>query len=297
MSLHTCPLDTATIHAADSVSALEAPFHPYNADDSVICLNNTNKFLLRRLAETYDVPSFPSSRMQTTAPWLAPPAIQPCSTPTGQCEQEHARLSFSMQAIMPISQRRGFLRVPAFRLPTSTTTEPRDRESCSVFIQTYHTASIPGVIISHKCHIAPACDKRIYLGHISRESTRLYSFSVAICCGVHCLQCLCPNLTHKVLRQFDFHRCPHHPHGHRALRTTSNSSCLLCEASVPRLSACTPGDFALVPNPMSPPFSQLPEFDTTSRTPDDAADLVVRALSRSALRLLWHQPPKSVPSA
>ena len=43
LSLHTCPLDTATVHAADSVSALEVPFHPNNADDSLCDLLGQHK--------------------------------------------------------------------------------------------------------------------------------------------------------------------------------------------------------------------------------------------------------------
>jgi Reverse transcriptase (RNA-dependent DNA polymerase) len=294
LSLHTCPLDTATAHAADSVSALEVPFHPNDTDDSVICLDNTNAFLLRRLAETYDAPSRSifahadnGSMACTTSDSTLLYSYRPMQAQTCKIKLFDA----GNHPHQPTGV--GFLRVPAFRLQLSATTDPPERESCSVFIRTYHTASIPGVIISHSA-ISRQLATNGYTLATSEDQPGYIRFplrSVAVSTARDVYVPIQPTRCRGGLTFTDALIIPTEIERSAPLPTpvASAGRYLLCDASVPRVSACPPGDFALVPNPTSPPVSHLPEFDTTTGTPDDAADLVVRALSRSALRLLWHQ--------
>ena len=118
---------------------------------------DSHSFLFRRLSETYD----PDSRA----------VFAHADNGSMACTTSDASLLFSYRALSNSSTKVrlfdagshyhrpdgvGFLCLPAYRAPSLSDVSSDNIHTfapCRVFVRTYHTASIPGVIISH-CAIA-----------------------------------------------------------------------------------------------------------------------------------------------
>jgi hypothetical protein len=135
---------------SETVTAVTVPFS--NDNTGIVCLQDTNQFLLRRLAETYDAPPrsvyahADNGSMACTASDAS--LLYAYRTLTASSFNNKIRLfDAGGHGHQPIGV--GYLCMSAYRLPPLDTVPDQPTVPCSVFVRTYHTTTIPGVIISH----------------------------------------------------------------------------------------------------------------------------------------------------
>ena len=152
--IHSCTVPIASLPFFESVCG-DALSLELSADIPAV---DAQSFLFRRLSETYD----PDSRA----------VFAHADNGSMACTTSDASLLFSYRTLSGTSTKVrlfdagshshhpdgvGFLCLPAYRVPSLlsdvSSTDASNFTPCRVFVRTYHTASIPGVIISH-CAIA-----------------------------------------------------------------------------------------------------------------------------------------------
>ena len=180
----------------------------------------------------------------------------------------------------------GYLRVPAYRLPSFTTAMPPDiaPTPCCLFVRTYHTTTIPGVIISH-CAIAKQ------LGSVSYSLTSLDNGNGFI------------RFPHRDSTALTFdtfvHLQPTHLRGGLTftpalyIPTAAEQSAAL-PRSADRYVASVLSTTSLTPLSLSypTPIASISLLDSLDRYPKFSSvsrNLLVGSLSRPALTMLWHQ--------
>ena len=284
VDVNTCVISSLTSPIFDSVSASSLPFDTTPSDDPTV---DHDAFLLRRLVGTYDAEARAvyahadsGSMACTTSDATLLYAYRPLSP-----HQTRIRL-FDAGSHLHHPSGVGYLRVPAYRLPSFTTAMPPDvaPTPCCLFVRTYRTTTIPGVIISH-CAIAKQ------LGAVSYSMTSLDNGNGFI------------RFPHRDPTALTFdtfvHLQPTHLRGGLTftpalyIPTAAEQSDAL-PRSADRYVASALSTTSLTPLSLSYPtpiasisllhsLDRYPEFSSISR------DLLVGSLSRPALTMLWHQ--------
>jgi hypothetical protein len=185
----------------------------------------------------------------------------------------------------------GFLCLPAYRVPSLLSDVPSTDAPtftpCRVFVRTYHTASIPGVIISH-CAIAKQLATDGYSMTSSEDRVGLIRFphrtpsptSEDLCISLQ------PTRLRGGLTFTDSLSIPSSA-AHMAPLPCGPHRFVVQSLAVP-VAAPLPAYFpASVASPPVP-ISVFPEFGDHA-SPSAQQAFVVNALGRSALRMLWHQ--------
>lgn len=286
--LHSCDVPVASFPFFESVCSEPLP----------LCLStdipavDSDSFLFRRLSETYD----PTSRS----------VFAHADNGSMACTTSDATLLFSYRTLTGSSTKVrlfdagshshhpdgvGFLCLPAYRAPPLSTSLPSDDVStftpCCVFVRTYHTASIPGVIISH-CAIAKQLSSDGYSMTSSEDRVGMIRFPARV--SLPTSADICISLQPTRLRG--------------GLTFTES---LLIPSSADHVAPLPCGPHRYIVNslahivaplppyfpsssivPTVPPGSlSFPEFSAAASPLDQA--FLINALGRSALRMLWHQ--------
>jgi Reverse transcriptase (RNA-dependent DNA polymerase)/GAG-pre-integrase domain len=284
---------------SETVSAVTVPFTDDNTGN--VCLQDTNRFLLKRLAETYDATSRSvfahadnGSMACTASDMTLLYAYRPliASSPHGKVRLFDA----GGHGHRPTGV--GYLRIPAYRLPPLDDIPEAPTVSCSLFVRTYHTASIPGVIVSHSAiskqlktngyttanyDDRPGFIRFPTLSVVTATATDVYLRIQPTSCrgGLTFTEAL-------IIPSVDEHVAP------LPVPVTLPDRYVLCSVRVTPGTPCwtfpTEVDISPASLPALPTLQPaLPEFGEPDNVVDPPLDLVVRALSRPALRLLWHQ--------
>jgi hypothetical protein len=281
---NTCIISSISSPVFDSVSASSLSIDESSPDNPAL---DHDAFLLRRLVGTYDSE--------------ARAVYAHADSGSMACTTSDATLLYAYRPLLPHQTRIrlfdagshlhhpsgvGYLRVPAYRLPSLSTAMPPDvaPTPCCLFVRTYHTTTIPGVIISH-CAIAKQ------LGAVSYSMTSLDNGNGFI---------RFPHRTPTALT-FDMflHLQPTHLRGGLTFTPalyvpTAAEQTAALPRSVDRYVASAISTTSLTPPSLSYPtpvaslsllhsLDRYPEFSSMSR------DLLVGSLSRPALTMLWHQ--------
>ena len=293
----TTPI-SSNMFTSETISAVTIPFSDDNA--GTVCLQDTNHFLLRRLAETYDAPSRS--------------IYAHADNGSMACTASDATLLYSYRPLTASSFNNkvrlydagghghqptgvGYLRIPAYRLPPSDTVPDHPTVPCSIFVRTYHTTTIPGVIVSHSAiskqlktpgySTASYEDRPGFIRYptISPSSTVTASDVFLRIQPMRCRGGLTFTET-LLLPTKEEHLAPLPVPAHAPDRF------IMCPLRVTPGTPCWPHPMAayissatMPPSPVLP--LHLPEFG--GPLADEPLGPIVRALSRPALRLLWHQ--------
>lgn len=284
VDINTCTISSLQSPIFDSVSASSLSLNDIPSADLVL---DHDSFLLRRLVGTYDAE--------------ARAVYAHADSGSMACTTSDATLLYAYRPLLPHQTRIrlfdagshlhhpsgvGYLRVPAYRLPSLTLALPPDEAPtpCCFFVRTYHTTTIPGVIISH-CAIAKQ------LGAESYSMTSLDNGDGFI---------RFPHRDPTALTSDVFIRLqPTHLRGGLTftpalyIPSAAEQSAAL-PRSVDRYIASALSTTSLTPLSLSYPtpiasisllhsLDRFPEFSSVSR------DLLVGSLSRPALTMLWHQ--------
>ena len=282
---NTCTVSSLRSPIFDSVCATNLPL---SDDPSDIPSVNHDDFLLRRLVGTYD------SESRTV--------FAHADNGSMACTTSDATLLYAYRPLAPHQTRIrlfdagshlhhptgvGYLRVPAYQLPSHTSATPSDvaqQTPCCLFVRTYHTATIPGVIISH-CAIAKQLSAESYsmtcldnaAGFIRfphRKPTALTSDMFI---------CLLPmntrgglTFTQALYIPTTVEQSAPLPRSHDRYVADALSTSILAPLS---MTFPTPdASISLLHS-----LDHYPEFSAASR------DLLVCSLGRPALTMLWHQ--------
>ncbi len=285
VDFQSCTTPDATTPFFESVCGDDVPFDVISDIPSV----DSDSFLFRRLSETYD----PNSRA----------IYAHADNGSMACTTSDSSLLFSYRALAGSNTKVrlfdagshshhpdgvGFLCLPAFRVPPLGLVDSMDVSSfvpCCVFVRTYHTASIPGVIINH-CAIAKQLASDGYSMHSSEDRIGLIRFPSRA--SAHPSEDICISLQPTRLRG--------------GLTFTDALLIPTSDAQVAPL-PCGPHRFVIDPltTVVAPPpiyyqsscttnlgAMAFPEFlDAPTSVVEQS--FAVNALGRSALRMLWHQ--------
>ncbi|KAI2507364.1 Reverse transcriptase (RNA-dependent DNA polymerase) [Fragilaria crotonensis] len=285
VDIQSCTTPDATTPFFESVCGDDVPFDVISDILSV----DSDSFLFRRLSETYD----PNSRAIYAH---ADNGSMACTTSDYSLLFSYRVLAGSNTKVRLFDAGShshhpdgvGFLCLPAFRIPPLALVNLMDVSGftpCCVFVRTYHTASIPGVIISH-CAIAKQLAIDGYSMHSSEDRIGLIRFPSRA--SAHPSADICISLQPTRLRG--------------GLTFTDALLIPTSDAQVAPL-PCGPHLFVVDPftTVVAPPPAYYPSSCTTTLSamafPEflDAPTSVVEqsfainALGRSALRMLWHQ--------
>jgi len=252
---------------------------------------DSESFLFRRLSETYG----PDSRSVFAH---ADNGSMACTTSDASLLYSYRTLSSNSTKVRLFDAGShsyhpdgvGFLCLPAYRTPSLSLVTPDNAHTfvpCCVFVRTYHTTSIPGVIISH-CAIAKQLTSDGYSMNSADDRVGLIRFphkapsptSEDICIRLQPTR-LRGGLTFTeslIIPSPDAHVASFSCGPHRFVVDTL----ALTSASTPDYFPPTSGD-----RPVLPTLVDLPEFHDSDSP--FAQAFLVNALGRSALRMLWHQ--------
>jgi hypothetical protein len=143
---------TSNRFTSETVSAVTTV--PFSDDKTgTLCLQDTNQFLLCRLAETYDAPSrsvyahADNGSMACTASDETPLLYEYRTLTALSFNNEIRLFDAGGHGHQPIGV--GYLCIPAYRLPPFDAVPDKPTVPCSIFVRMYHTTTIPGVIVSH----------------------------------------------------------------------------------------------------------------------------------------------------
>jgi hypothetical protein len=291
------PLSSNT-STTETVSAITVPFS--NDNIGTVCIQDTDRFLLRRLAETYDVPSrsvyahADNGLMTCTA---SDATLLYAYRPLTASSFNHKVRLFDAGGHGHQPTGVGYLCISAYCLQPLDTVPDAPTVPCSVFVRTYHTTTIPGVIVSHsamskqlKTHGYSAAsfeDRPDFIRYPTTSPSLLTASNVFL--RIQPMQCR-GGLTFTealILPIKSEHLAPLPLPVHApdlfivcSVQTTSGANCW----KYPTMTDFSPTSSESLPTVAL----DLPEFgEPLDITPCDG--LTIRALSRSALRLLWHQ--------
>ena len=287
IDLCSCALPEASLPLFDSVYGDALPF----CTASKIPAVDSESFLFRCLSETYN----PDSRSVFTH----------ADNGSMACTTSNATLLYSYRALSRNSTKVrlfdagshshhpdgvGFLCLPAYRAPSLslvTSDNAHTFTPCCVFVHTYHTTSIPGVIISH-CAIAKqltsdgynmsSADDRVGLIRFPHKTPSPTSADLCIRLQPTRLRCGLAFTESLIIPSSDAHVAPLPCGPHRFIVDTLG----ITNASTPAYFPPPSDDRQVLPA-----LLDLPKF----RDHDSpfAQVFLVNALGRSALCMLWHQ--------
>jgi len=286
----SCTLPPATSPYFDSVLATHFHLSAKDAAPSPLLRFDHDSFLLRRLAETYDATSravFAHADNGSMACTTSDATLLYSYRPLAARHSKVRLFDAGSHPHHPTGV--GFLRVPAYRLPSHTVDglAPPDTTllPCSVFVRTYHTATIPGVIISH-CAIAKQLATAGYSMTSSEDTAGFIRF---------------PHRAPSATSTDTFVRLQ--PTRLRGGLTFTDPLYIPTAADHLAVLPCTPDRYvvnslatSVAPVPLHfPPAASLAPYplqtldDFPEFAPTAPLTLTVNSLTRSALRMLWHQ--------
>ncbi|KAI2495399.1 hypothetical protein MHU86_19113 [Fragilaria crotonensis] len=283
--IRTCFIPSLQSPMFDSVNAPSLQLDNLSLENAPV---DHDDFLLRRLVGTYDSE--------------ARAVYAHADSGSMACTTSDATLLYAYRPLLPHQTRIrlfdagshlhhpsgvGYLRVPAYRLPSQppmTSSDAVVPTPCCLFVRTYHTETIPGVIISH-CAIAKQ------LAAVSYSMTSLDNDTGFI---------RFPHRNPTALTFDTFvHLQPTHLRGGLTftpalyIPTTAEQSAAL-PRSADRYVASAISTTSLAPLSLTfpTPVASLSLLHSLDRYPEFSSvthDLLVGSLSRPALTLLWHQ--------